>query len=204
IATEVSNYVEGAKVVDGASGISFQRGSDSFKTGHAVLERVRNFEFANRASFLKWEATCAARCSSLGAEVEPLRKAGLLGAKPSQKEGHLASGPFVVTSRSFVTWIREGDRACLGVEMEASGLMVAAHMNPAKRDALIIRGVSDFADERKAALDQIGDGRLRRYAAENAADFLWSLMEAGVLPRGSAAPAQSQPENESAVRSAGR
>ncbi len=69
--------------------------------------------------------------------------------------------------------------------MEGGGLMIAAHMNAAKRDALVIRAVSDFADDRKAALDQIGGGRLRRYAMENAADFLWLLIEAGVLPRGS-------------------
>lgn len=196
VASEVSNYVEGAKAVDGASGVSFQRGSDSFKTGYAVLERVRNFEFANRASFLKWEATCAARCSSLGTEVEPLRKAGHLGFKPSQKEGHLASGPLVVTSHNFVTWVRDGDRACLGIEMEAGGLMIAAHMNPTQRDALVVRGVSDFADDRKAALDQIGDGRLRRYAMENATDFLWSLMEAGVLPRGPDALGPPQPKKD--------
>jgi nucleoside phosphorylase len=183
VASEVNNYIEAAKAVDATSGVAFQRGNDSFKTKHGLLERVRNFEFAHRASFLKWEANCAARNQALGSEVEPLRKSDLLREKPSQKEGHLASGPVVVTSRSFVAWIREGDRACLGIEMEAGGLMIAAHMDPSQRDALVVRGVSDFSDDRKVAIDKIGDGKLRRYAMENATDFLWSLMEAGALPR---------------------
>jgi len=59
-----------------------------------------------------------------------------------------------------------------------------------------VRGVSDFADDRKAALDQIGDGRLRRYAMENATDFLWSLMEAGVLRRGPDALGPPQPKKD--------
>jgi len=184
IASEVSNYVEGAKAVDGTNGVVFERSGDSFKTKHALLDRVRNFEFANRASFQKWEAACAARCHPLGAQVEPLRKDDLLRSKPAQREGHLASGPVVVTSSGFVAWIREGDRACLCVEMEAGGAMITAHMDPLERDVLVISAISDFADDRKAALDGIGGGILRRYAMENAIDFLWCLMEAGVLPQG--------------------
>lgn len=184
VASEVSNYVEGAKAIDSGGGVSFERAGDSFKAKHALLERVRNFEFANRASFQKWETACEARCRALGAEVEPLRTSDLLRSKPVQREGHVASGPVVVTSHTFVAWIRAGDRACLCVEMEASGVMITAHMDPSQRDVLVIRTISDFADDRKAALDQIGGGMLRRYSMENAIDFLWSLLEAGALPRG--------------------
>lgn len=185
IASEVSNYVEGAKAVDDAAGMLFQRAGDSFKAKHALLDRVRNFEFANRASFLKWEAASGARCSALGAEVEPLRVDDLLRSKPAQREGHVASGPLVVTSSAFVAWIRDGDRACLCVEMESGGAVITAHMDPAQRDVLVIRAISDLADDRKGALDKVGGGALRRYAMENALDFFWALTEAGVLSRGS-------------------
>jgi nucleoside phosphorylase len=184
VASEVSNYIEGAKAVDGVAGVAFERAGDSFKTKHALLDRVRNFEFANRASFQKWETGCEARCRSLGAAVDSLRSSDLLRSKPAQREGHLASGPVVVTSGPFVAWIRSGDRACLCVEMEAGGAMITAHMDSSQRDVLVLRSISDFADDRKAALDQIGGGSLRRYAMENATDFLWSIMEAGVLPQG--------------------
>ena len=184
IASEVSNYVEGAKAVDGASGTSFDRASDSFKPRHLLLDRARNFEFASRTSFQKWETTCERRCAALGVDVEPLRKSELLPAKPAQLEGHVASGPAVVTSSAFVAWIRGGDRTCLCVEMESGGAMITGHMDPSQRDVIVIRSISDLADERKAVLDKIGGGALRRYAMENALDFLWALIEAGVLPRG--------------------
>lgn len=195
VASEVSNYVEGAKVVEGSTGTVFQRTTDSFKTRHALLDRVRNFEFANRGSFERWRSACERRCRTLGVEVEPLRGEDLLRSNPVQLEGHVASGPLVVTSPAFVSWVREGDRACLAVEMEAGGAMITAHMDPARRDALVIRAVSDFADDRKGALDQIGGGALRTYAMENATDFLWSLMEAGVLPRGSASLIEVKPRS---------
>ena len=144
---------------------------------------MRNFEFANRASFLKWEAGCEKRCQGLGDDVDVLRTTDMLRSKPAQREGHVASGPVVVTSSSFVTWIRDGDRACMCVEMESAGAMIAGHMDPSQRDVMVIRSISDFADDRKATLDKIQGGALRRYAMENAIDFLWALIEAGVVPR---------------------
>jgi hypothetical protein len=57
-------------------------------------------------------------------------------------------------------------------------------MDPAQRDVFVIRAISDLADHRKGALDEIGGGALRRYAMENGLDFLWALIEAGVLSRG--------------------
>lgn len=192
VGSEVSNYVEGAKAVDGATGVSFESAGDAFKAKHALLDRVRNFEFANRASFLKWEAACETRCRALGPDVEPLRTNDLLPSKPAQREGHVASGPFVVTSSAFVAWIRTRDRACLCVEMESGGAMITGHMDPQQRDVLVVRSISDLADDRKAALDKIGGGALRTYAMENALDFLWALLEAGVLPREAALQAKSK------------
>lgn len=182
VASEVNNYLEGAKV-GGASGSAFQRGSDSFKTSNALLDRVRNLEFAGPAHFHRWQAGCGARRAALPPNANALVGDGLLREKPAQREGHIASGPLVVTSREFVAWIREGDRSCLGVEMEAGGLVIATHMDPSGSEALVIRGVSDFGDDRKAKLDDIGEGVLRQYAMQNAVEFLWCLMEAGVLPQ---------------------
>lgn len=192
VASEVSNYVEGAKAVDGPLGVSFERAGDSFKPKDKLLDRVRNFEFANRAGFLKWETACEKRCHGLGVDVDALRTSDLLRSKPAQREGHVASGPVVVTSSSFVSWIRNGDRACMCVEMESAGAMISGHMDASQRDVMVIRSISDFADDRKAMLDKVGGGALRRYAMENAIDFLWALIEAGVLPRG---PDESPPKS---------
>jgi nucleoside phosphorylase len=182
IASEVNNYLEGAKAVDDPGG-EFRRAGDSFKANYALLQRVRNFEFANQEHFRRWERACKERRTVIGDATGALLRAGLLRDVPALLDGHLASGPLVVTSKEFASWIHAGDRACLAVEMEAAGVMIVAHMDSRRCDALIVRGVSDLGDERKAQLDSIGDGSLRRFAMENATDFLWALMEAGVLPK---------------------
>ena len=48
-----------------------------------------------------------ARLNLFASEVAPLGNEGLLRAKPSQKDGHFASGPLVVTSRIVVNWSRD-------------------------------------------------------------------------------------------------
>jgi hypothetical protein len=60
--------------------------------------------------------------------------------------------------------------------MEAAGLAAATESRD-DHAFLIIRGISDFADERKAALDAVaegaeGKGAWRRYAVLSAAEFL--------------------------------
>jgi hypothetical protein len=42
---------------------------------------------------------------------------------------------------------------------------------------LVLRAISDFGDERKAALDQINGGAFRRYAIRNAIHLLWHFLD---------------------------
>jgi len=69
--------------------------------------------------------------------------------------------------------------------MESGGLAISAHMNTESTKALVVRGISDYGDERKKQLDSVGEGALRRYAMRNATAFLWTLISSGVLPKAS-------------------
>jgi hypothetical protein len=62
-------------------------------------------------------------------------------------------------------------------------MMLAAYLDPHRTSTLVLRGISDLADDRKAALDDIGSGALRALAMSNATSFLWALLESGVLPQ---------------------
>lgn len=172
IGSQVDNYLEAAKVVDLAGSVEFKRSNDSFKPDHDLMERAKNFEFANQSHFLRWQSGARSRRGMLTNSVDAIVAEDLIRDTPQQREGHIASGPLVVTSKEFISWIRNGDRACLAVEMEAVGLMLVAHMAPQKLPVLVIRGISDFGDDRKSKLDKVGDGVLRRFAMENATDFV--------------------------------
>lgn len=181
IATQVDNYLEGVKAVDGLSSVPFLRSSDSFKASAELSNRVRNFEFSNAAAYSAWQQQTRSRAAALPPKALELLGSGLMRESAETREGHIASGPVVVASQAFANWIKEGDRACLAVEMEAAGMMIAAHLDPGKVETLVLRGISDLADERKPMLDQIGGGAFRELAMRNAVSFLWKLMEGGVL-----------------------
>jgi nucleoside phosphorylase len=102
--------------------------------------------------------------------------------------GHLASGDILAGSSRYGDWLKQRDRKLLAVEMEAGGAAQAAHEREVP--LLVIRGVSDFADERKSALDKgkgWPPGAWRDFAARSAAHLL------ALLLRDDAWPARGQP-----------
>lgn len=68
-------------------------------------------------------------------------------------------------------WLREHYSDAVAVEMEAAGVAQAGHLNDAL-PTIMVRGISDYADEGKSAADDAG---WQRRAAANAAAFATAL-----------------------------
>jgi hypothetical protein len=64
--------------------------------------------------------------------------------------------------------------------MEAAGVLCATY--GMSTETVIIRGISDLADDRKQGMDRIGGGGLRRYAMENAISILLTNMRLDLFP----------------------
>ena len=95
---------------------------------------------------------------------------------------HIASGPIVGATSTFVSWLKQaGDRKVVALEMEAGGLVTAAHLrlNPAK--TLVIRAISDLADSEKSGLEDLFGSSLRRIAMENATILVKLMIKGGLL-----------------------
>ena len=71
----------------------------------------------------------------------------------------------------------------MAVEMETGGVLAAVYERTAPTHSLVLRGISDYGDERKKQSEEIQEGVLRRYAMRNALRFLWRLLLIGHLPR---------------------
>ena len=71
-------------------------------------------------------------------------------------------------------WLREHYSDAIAVEMEAAGVAQAGHLNDAM-PTIMVRGISDYADESKSATDE-ADWQPR--AAANAAAFATALAAA--------------------------
>jgi nucleoside phosphorylase len=178
IASQVDNYLASAKAQPSTAlgSFEFSLGGTVFHGDHDFLSRVRNLEFAHREHFLSWSQ----RCQESFSKLVPLEAR----AEPELLDVHLASGPVVGAAQEFTHWLRSSrDRNLKALDMESAGLVASAfkRVNPTR--TLVLRGISDYGDERKATLDSLGEGSLRRLAMHNATALLWTLLRTGVLPR---------------------
>lgn len=189
IASQVDNYLATAKAQGGSTpdAFEFSLGGTVFHADFNFVTQVRNFEFFAREVFSRWQQECAQVLAEL-VPAEAVRTAllqkRLVRAAPDLLDAHLASDSVVGAAQQFTQWLRsKRDRNLKALDMESAGFMAAAvrRMEPAR--TLVIRGISDYGDERKHDLDAVGEGALRRYAMRNATRLLWALLEAGVLSR---------------------
>ncbi len=188
VASQVDNYLASARAQPGTAPGSFEfsLGGTVFHGDHDFLSRVRNLEFAHREHFLSWSQRCQESFSKLvplEARAELVLQR-LVRSEPELLDVHLASGPVVGAAQEFTQWLRSSrDRNLKALDMESAGLVASAfkRVNPTR--TLVLRGISDSGDERKATLDALGEGSLRRLAMHNATALLWTLLRAGVLPR---------------------
>jgi nucleoside phosphorylase len=108
----------------------------------------------------------------------------LIRAEPELLDVHLASGPVVGAAQQFSHRLRSSrDRHLKALDMASAGLVASAFKRVHPTRTLVLRGISDYGDERKATLDSLGEGSLRRLAMHNATALLWTLLRAGVLAR---------------------
>jgi nucleoside phosphorylase len=185
-ASVADSYLERAKAVDapGGDGFAFDLAGEPFRSSRALVDACAHLEFAHPDLFARWRQACQSLVNGLPAEqLTALRAAGLLAELPALVHGHVACGSSVGASVAFKRWLKKRDRSYLTLDMESSGVLLAVYEAARTTEGLVLRGVSDFADERKAEFDRIGRGELRRIAMHNALQFLWSLMKAGRLPR---------------------
>jgi nucleoside phosphorylase len=183
-ATQVDGYLENSRAANQPSGDGFLLNRAGYTIGTSIaLTKVVNILQTNREqAFVAWQQSCAAQLPPLALAAGNSLEAPLVRTQPAIIKGPLASGPIVVASPEFVTWLKTVNRKFAAVDMEAWGVLRAAQEHDAKVETMVIRGISDFADERKSAFDRIGHGALRSYAMDNAVRLLWCLLDAQKIP----------------------
>ncbi|MGX2993355.1 5'-methylthioadenosine/S-adenosylhomocysteine nucleosidase family protein [Streptomyces sp. JNUCC 64] len=183
IGSELIDYLNAGKVTedpDDPTRVRIAVGGTHWKPSAPLLRYVRNFPIRKASGPLakRWSADAHERC-----RIVP----GSRPAKaPAYHVGHIASGDVVVASDAFKALIKNHDRKCLAVEMEAGGAALSAYQND-DADLMVIRGVSDYAEGNKTATDRTLDvdgepNAWRRYAVENATALLATLLAGPGFP----------------------
>lgn len=186
VADQIDDYLSTVKATAGAAGVwGFRFRGSVYKPTHSRVQAVDNLQFAHRAAFDAWHAACAAELTRVGKTpaLTDALASDHVRSLPALSRIHLASGPVLAASDEFLGWVRTRDELLKALEMEAAGMMLAAHHLGEPASTLVLRGISDFGDVRKASMDRASGGIFRHLAMFNATRLLWTMMEFGVLPR---------------------
>jgi nucleoside phosphorylase/CheY-like chemotaxis protein len=126
---------------------------------------------------LRLDSSLRANALEMNADVPELQRiislwpAGKTEHGLSVKIGPVGSGAAVLASDEAVNEVKKQHRKLTGIEMEAYGVFLACDFAPEpKPKALVIKGVSDYADEHK-------DDSYRQYAAYVSAQILSKILE---------------------------
>ncbi|MEX6689698.1 hypothetical protein QTN47_19490 [Danxiaibacter flavus] len=140
------------------------------QTSALDLDRVRAF-LDTEELYKAWQSECYEASKELGLYDK------LNGRPPELHIENIASGEFVVKSVKFGQQLKDQiDWSIKAVEMEARGLFVAMRQSGHRNDSLMIRGISDYADENKSKLEKESKDMWRKFASQNAARFLKAML----------------------------
>ncbi|MEP1445864.1 MAG: tetratricopeptide repeat protein [Paraglaciecola sp.] len=178
IGSQIDGYHQDSKIVENKRGdISLSVSKEAFPTSKAIQKHAKNFKLAHTLAMESWQAESKSRWEKQCTESNRvfLKTRGIEVTNTKVHVGHIASGPSVIASDKFVKYLKKLDRKYLVTEMESYGVMQSVFENVPSN--LIIRGVSDFCDERKKELDELGDGSIRKIAMQNSYSFLCALAD---------------------------
>jgi nucleoside phosphorylase len=196
VAAEVNEFQANSKAESAGDGYEVRYSGKHWQLEFRIREAIGHFEFSGKHAYDRWVDACSADYSS----IEVANKERVCSSTAKLHLGTIASGSVVVASDAFASELRRINRKFVAIDMEAAGVAHAAAERVFPSPCLVIRGISDRADEHKTALDQAGRGAWRRYCVRNAASLLRQLLtwEGFLTAVKIGAPASTPPEDDSA------
>jgi nucleoside phosphorylase len=179
----VDNYLSVAAATpgEGSGKWSLSTSSGPYRPDSRLLDRVRSFRHIYPSPWQDWKQETDVLADQLLGDKRSAAihdnitrdHAALLA-----EEANLASGELLGRSDAFVEWIKSQDRKYAAMDMESSGVLDVSDLAGKTGPRFIaIRGISDFADERKTQVEADFRGVFRQIAIENAASFLWIAIQ---------------------------
>jgi nucleoside phosphorylase len=187
VATVVDDYLARGKAVERSDGAGwdFELSGEPYRPSASLAKFASHIPFAHKTVFELLRAQAAHELQGLVGDdvITRMQQEGLLRQQFESHDGHLASGQVVAAAGAFGCWLKERrDRAYQAIEMEAAGVLAAVHRQLDPQRTMVIRGISDFGDERKKELDRIAKGVFRVFAMRNCIRFFSAMAKLGAFP----------------------
>lgn len=174
VASEVNEFQANAKAEStGVGEFSLRYSGRHYPLEYRIREAIGHFEFSGRTHFQDWQADTQANFDGL-----TIPNKGQLCLAPARLHlGPMASGNTVAAAEGFVKELKGIDRKFVAIDMEAAGAAIAAFERVHPVPLVVIRGISDSADEQKALLEKNSKGSWRNYCVRNATALLVHLLQ---------------------------
>jgi adenosylhomocysteine nucleosidase len=172
VAAEVNEFQANSKAEAADEGYEIHYSGRHWPLDFAIREAISHFEFSGADAFGDWKSASVSDYNAL----QIPGKESICSSTPSLYLGPVASGTIVAASRAFVDEVKRIDRKFLAIDMEAAGVTPATAERIHPLPCLVVRGISDPANESKKALEKQGNGAWRRYCVRNATSFLRQLL----------------------------
>ena len=189
VADQVDAYLTTTKAVSAGTSFELQHRGQVYACDHEVIEDVKHFTWAWRTRHEQFEADCRRRLQSLLHGLPPSLSEHVAHA-PRVHVARIASGPVVGAAEAFSSWLADRDSGLVALEMESAGVLASIHERRSRIRAVVVRGVSDFGDHRKASFDAVKNGAFRKYAMQNALAFMRAMIDSRLL----GAPRETAPQ----------
>jgi len=180
VGTQITDYLHDSKATTTGETWEFQLSGDPYPIAFGLLTQALNFEFEYPAAYKQWITHASVFETDIlkpELKIELVNK-GAIRNYPDSIEAKIASGPTVGASVAFSKWLQaKCDRSYKVLEMESAGVAAATTLTASPVPTLVIRGISDFGDERKNDLENESGGTIRTVAMANATYFLMALLE---------------------------
>ncbi|MBU1316008.1 MAG: TIR domain-containing protein [Alphaproteobacteria bacterium] len=184
----VNEYLANSASVGEKKTWSLDTSGNHFQSSQRLLDRLQKFRHTRRKQFEAWRDQTRQRRSEtiaksiddalVGAGVQLRGECSLL----VGDDRKLASGPVVGKGKAFLTWLKKQvDRKIAAMEMESAGIFDAGSIRTPAPRVVAIRGISDFADERKDKIEKIAENAFRALSMENALSLFVASVEAGLF-----------------------
>lgn len=181
IANQVVSYAQNSKITideEKRTEFKFIPSIEAYRPTKTLLNYAKRIHTAHGKEYTKWKQKVRLRSSRSSDKtiIDVCKNERLISKSPQVVVGHLASGPYVSASTQFKEFLLKNDRNYIAVEMESGGMLAAHSERSSFTQTMVIRGISDYADERKKHIDEIDKGSVRKWAVQNAMRYLIMLI----------------------------
>jgi len=182
----VNEYMANAAGV-GSDALTFIPSGNRLPTDPRLLNRTQFFHLKHAQLHQRWRQRAVRSWKSLvNTSMHRKLKAARINLRGFSKvisvdDRILGSGPAVSKGLAFAQWLRQTTRKTEAVEMESAGVLDAACVRSPAPLAYVIRGISDYGDDRKNVIETATKGAFRKLAIYAATSYLVTEMRAGLF-----------------------